>query len=350
MQPQLHAAHRVAHQYPRWTIHFRTPGTWERHVECFGGGYFHSPVALDAIAMPGQPVWFQWRSGSTTIGIATGLRQSCRLSGVPLHVYLPTLPVVASGWSWQGALRSLIASLRAGRIAELTCDSFHADGLPPLDTAPVEIRRRFEYMLELGASTPALFDRWDREHRGQLEAAGEYGWVLAMPAGDDARHLVGAVSRDAAPPAAAVDKGPFLGAADIDLALGTADLSEPWGRAAFVALEDGRPLALAVVGWANRRAFHLLEFVTRAGRERPVMTWLYAQIVRMLSDHGFTSYHLGGVPAPVVDSASATFAFHHSRLGMGAVPVFSASARWVLDASHLALHRATTRVEEAVVV
>ncbi|MGH7690816.1 MAG: GNAT family N-acetyltransferase, partial [Gemmatimonadaceae bacterium] len=183
-----------------------------------------------------------------------------------------------------------------------------------------------------------------------LEAAEGLGWVLGMPTGDDVCDVVGVVRREAAPACSLLDNEPFMSTPDIDIALGAVELVNPWGRAVFVALDDGRPLALAVVGWAHRRAYHLLEIVTRAGRERSAMTWLYAQIVRTLCSHGFTSYHLGGAPAAVADPRGEAYAFHRDRLGLGGVPVFNASARWVLDTAHAVRHRVAVAPREALAV
>lgn len=328
---------------PRWLVHSRAPDDWAHHVERLGGGYFHSPAGLDAVGSPGRAVFFQWCVGREVVGIAAGLRHSCHVSGVPLHAYLPTLPVVEAGRTREAAIRSLIEAMRAQGMVELVCDSFHADGVPPLDTGPVEIRRRFEFVMTLDAPAEVLLNRWAPGHRAELEAAERLGWALTLPTDDEVCGVVAAVYRDASPPTPVVGlphNEPFVGTRDIDLALGTTDLTSRTGRAVFAAWEDGRPLAVAVVGWANRRAYQLLEIVTRTGRDRPVMTWLYSQIVTMLCRHGFTSYHVGVAPTSVADSPQTDVcAVHHDRLGFRTSPVFSASARWVLDPGHAARHR-----------
>ena len=91
-----------------WRFHHRAPDDWQRSLEHHGGGYFHSPIGIDAVAAPGQAVFLEWRCCSTTVGIAAAILHSCRVSGAPRHVYLPTPPVVRQWLKPESGLRSLM--------------------------------------------------------------------------------------------------------------------------------------------------------------------------------------------------------------------------------------------------
>jgi hypothetical protein len=305
------------------------------------GGFFHSPAALDAIGVSGESMFFEWRYGRHTIGIAAGLRRRCPVSGLLKHVYLPTPPaVLAHSFGRDEALASLLGALRAQHMAELTCDAFHACGMPPLETGPVEVRHRHEYTVALDGPPNALLARWSIAQRRALQAAVTQRWTVTMPRKEDVCAVAAHVHREAGTPAAGPAEEPFIGGPALDLAVGVTDLGRAWGRTLFAVCEDGQPIAIAVVGWAGRRAYYLMGLATPAGRARPATTWLHWQIMCALLERGFVSYDLGGAPASAADAGDSAYGLHEFRVGLGATPIRCAGARWVLDPAHAATHRA----------
>ncbi len=316
----------------QWVLHSRVPAAWQRHVERLDGGFFHSPAGLDSIGAAGEPMFLEWRSGGQTVGIAAGLRCRSPLTGLLTHAYLPTPPAVLAGdWNRGAALASLLRAMRAERVVELTCDAFHADGAPPLETGPAELHRRHEYVVALDGAPNGVLARWSASQRRALQAASKQGWTVTMPRKDEARDVVADVNREAGAPPIGRAEEPFIGGPTLDLALGITALGRAWGRTLFAVWENGRPIAVAVVGWANRRAYYLLGLATRAGRARPATTWLHWRIMCALLERGFVSYGLGGAPASAAEPGDPVYGLHQFRVGLGAVPVPCAGARWVLD-------------------
>jgi hypothetical protein len=296
-----------------------------------------------ACGIPGEPRYFAWRSGDRVVGIAAGVQHACRLAPSLRHIYLPTLPAAFALSERAAAISSLIGFLKAGRVAELTCDSRHAAGRPPACPAPRELRWRHEYVVRLNAPPDKLLERWGVERRRQLETTVRAGWRLITPTGEAAADTIADVWRDADGQREHRADDLFGGEPALDLALGATALDCAWGRAVFAAFEGGRPLAFAVIGWGNRRAYYLSGAVTRAGRERPVTTWLHWRIMGELYERGFTSYGLGGARASATNADDGVHGLHCYRTSFGAEAVPCAGARWVLDPTHEAAHHSPAR-------
>jgi hypothetical protein len=233
--------------------------------------------------------------------------------------------------------------LRANRLAEFVCDSAHAYGVPGRTPPPAQTRRRVEYVVKLDAPDRDLVSRWSQPRRLQLQAVAGERWILERPLGEQAAEIVASVQREAGPALHRPADDPFARESALDLSLGAVGMNQPWGRAVFAVSDGQDPLAFAIVGWANRRAYYLMGAATRRGRQMPVTTWLHWRIMESLRARGFTSYGLGGTRASAVEPGDDLHGLHCFRTGLGAAVVACAGARWVLDAAHDTAHHSPVR-------
>ncbi|MBI4420472.1 MAG: GNAT family N-acetyltransferase [Gemmatimonadetes bacterium] len=323
----------------RWTVAQDCPTSWQRSLVRCGGGFFHSPLGLAAGAPEGEPVFAELRLGDDVVGIAAGVRSRCRLSQRARHVYLPTLPAILSKTARQGALAALVDALRAERVAEVTLDSFDALWQIGAPNQPTALLSRQEHEVVLEPSGAALWGRLAAGHRRQVRRGDRAGWRLDLIWGTQARDLLGTVQDLASSRAAARGDG-FRA----QLPRLVAEASSPtdrhaWGAATFTVWREATPLAAALVGWANGRAFYVLGGSTAAGYEAGAGIWLHWRIICRLCEEGFTAYNLGGTPPSAQSPSDPAHGLYRFKLGFGARLVPCRGARWVLSAAHARVHR-----------
>jgi GNAT acetyltransferase-like protein len=321
---------RHAEGAPRWLLRAACPPQWSEHLERCGGGFFHAPPGLAGMP-PGHPLFAELVMDKAVIGVAAGMRSGCALSLRPRHVYFPTVPALHRLERREEAFIALMAALRAEGVADVVIDSFDAGWLPALPTGKAEARSRVEYVVRLVPDAEALARRCSAHHRLHLKRGACEGWTLRILDGEEARELLGAVQRGAA--ARAADRGdPFA-----------AGVLPPegahWGATTFSAWHDRIPLAAALIGWANRRAFFVLGGSTPEGYARGAAVWLHWRIMSYLADKGFTAYNLGGTTCSAALSGDPAHGLYRFMTAFGADVVPRRSIRWTLRPSHVRAHR-----------
>jgi hypothetical protein len=319
------------------------PGTdWAALLERCGGSFFHSPPALRASLPPGEPVFARLVGGGEVLAVAAGVMCGCRLSLRRRHARFAALPAAAPGVDRAAAAALLARALAAGGAAEVAMDSFASPGGAVPGGGALPGRERWEWVVPL--SSPAeVAPRLSRAHRRHATAGDRAGWTLRELGGSEAARLLAAV-QDAAAGRAARRGDPF--GAGVPGAAGdrAVKLGEPWGVCTFAAYDGAEPLAAALVGWANRRAFYLVGGSTPEGYRRSAAPWLHARVMERLAGHGFAEYDLGGTAAEAAAPAHPAHGLHRFKAGFGAEPVPCRGARWEPGHAHLRAHRALARL------
>jgi len=320
----------------RWMVASRCPRGWRALVERCGGSVFHSPAGLAAAAPPGTPIFAELYQGDQAAGIAVGVASRCRFGFKPRHLYFPTAPAVVEPSQREAALGALVDRLRAGGAAEIQFDSYDGSWQPEPRNGTTA-RDRLEYVVRLQSSRDDLASGCSKHHRRHVQRGERDGWELRTLDGERARDLLYAVQREAS--ARASERGDPFAPALPEVALTSPEGRSPWGITTWSAWHDQTPLAAALVGWANRRAFYLIGGSTRAGYERDAAQWLHWRIMCALADTGFTHYNLGGTPASAVNPGDPSNGLHRFKIGFGAEVVSCRSVGWTLRPAHARAHR-----------
>lgn len=322
----------------RWAISARCPRGWRALLERSGGGPFHSPPGLAASGPAGARIYAELHDGDVLVGAAAGIASRCRFGLKTRHFYFPTVPAVADSARRQEALTSLLEALRARGAAEVEFDSFDASWQPDLPVRDRARRReRLEYVTRLEPSHEAMAGRCSKHHRRHVQRGERDGWELRILDGDEGHNLLRAVQREASTRAAG--RGDPFSAALPDVVLSPLG-GAPWGVTTFSAWHGATPLAAALVGWANRRAFYLIGGSTPAGYERDAAQWLHWRIMCALAGAGFTHYNLGGTPASAAAPEDPAHGLYRFKTGYGPDVVPCRSVAWILRPLHVNAHRA----------
>ncbi|HEX4560903.1 MAG TPA: GNAT family N-acetyltransferase [Gemmatimonadales bacterium] len=321
----------------RWHLHPSCPADWSAHIELCGGGFFHSPAGLAASGEQGEPFFAELREGSRVLGIAAGIQRRCRVPPLPRHAHLPTPPVLAPGdLPMSLAVEALIDAARDAEWADLTIDSFEADGEIPTEAGATQLHARHEYDIVLAGTPSDLLGRLSAHHRRRLREGGD--WTLHTLSGGDARTLVLEVT-SSAQDRASNRRGV---AYDVTLPPIEAFREDPaWGLTTYAAMKGGQALSAALVGWAGKRAYYVSGGSTPDGYAHNASVWLHFQIALAFQSAGFSHYCLGGAPASAADPADSSHGLHRFKTGFGALVRSCAGARWVLGVEHDAGHRFT---------
>jgi hypothetical protein len=320
----------------RWVVASQCPRGWRALVERCGGSVFHSPAGLAAAAPPGTPVFAELSLGNETAGLAAGVAARCQFGLKPRHFYFPTVPAVLEPSQREAALTALVDQLRARGAADIQVDSYDGSWQPePGGSATAH--DRLEYVVQLQGSRDELASRCSKHHRRHVQRGERDGWGLRILDGARARDLLSEVQREAS--VRALERGDPFAAALPDVVLTSPEGPAPWGITTWSAWHDQTPLAAALVGWANRRAFYLMGGSTQAGYERDAAQWLHWRIMCTLADTGFTHYNLGGTPASAVNPGDPSHGLHRFKTGFGAEVVSCRSVGWTLSPVHAQVHR-----------
>lgn len=321
----------------RWVLGSQCPPGWWPLLERSGGGVFHSPVGLAAGAPTGWPVFAALHERDQAVGVAAGVASSCRLGFGRRHFYFPTMPAVVDAARRAEALLALVEIIRAAGGADVRVDSFDATWCPEPGTA-AQVSDRLEYVVRLASPEEELLSRLSKHHRRHVQRGDRDGWVLRELGGEEARSLLSAVQREASVRAAG--RGDPFAAAQPNLRSSPpGGGGAPWGVTTFSAWHAQEPLAAALVGWANRRAFYMIGGSTPAGYERDAAQWMHWRIMCALRAHGFTHYNLGGTPASASQSGDPAHGLYRFKTGFGPEVVPCRSLGWTLSAGHARAHR-----------
>ena len=125
-------------------------------------------------------------------------------------------------------------------------------------------------------------------------------------------------------------------------------LADPWGATVFVAWNGGTPLAAALVGWANRRAYYVSGGSTSEGYAWHAAFWLHWRIMAALANAGFDAYNLGGSPAAAAEPSHPEHGLYQFKWRFGASVRPCAGARWVLQPVHARTHQIVAEIMGAV--
>lgn len=318
----------------RWQLDDHCPSQWWEHLERCGGGFFHTAPGLMAAGVSGDPVFARLLHGDEVVGVAAGVRQRCRFGRQPRHVYFPTVPAIICRPRRHETLASLIAALRAQGVAEVVVDSFDAGWRPELVSGAAETRQRLEFVVALEPDAEELARRCSKHHRRHLQRGEREVWTLRRLEGAEGRDLLREVQQQAASRAASRGD-PFEAAQPPAAAAGETH----WGTTTFSVWCGDAPLAAALVGWANRRAFYLVGGSTAAGYERDAAQWLHWRIMCHLADEGFTAYNLGGTPGSAALPSDPAHGLYRFKTGFGAEIVALRNAQWTLRPAHVRVHR-----------
>ncbi len=327
----------------RWITSASCPPDWQEQLERCAGGFFQSPLGLLAGAPAGQPIFAQLQLHGRVVGIAAGVRHGCRFSLKPKHVYFPSLPALAAPELRAEALRELVATLRHEGAVEVVCDSFDAAGQPAQIADGQPGRQRVEFQVALGACAADQLTRFHPHHVRHLRHAADAGWTLGMLGGDDARAMLATV-QDAATDRAR-DHGRGYDVEPPPVAnIAAPRLGDPWGAAVFVVRAASTPLAAALVGWANRRAYYISGGSTREGYAARAAFWMHWRIMAALGEAGFVSYNLGGTPAEAATPGHPAHGLYQFKWRFGASLRPCCGARWTLQPTHAKTHQIVAEI------
>jgi len=283
-------------------------------------------------------VFAELYQGNEAVGLAAGMASRCQFGLKPRHFYFPTVPAVVEPSRREAALAALVDQLRARGAADMQIDSYDGSWQPePRGGASATARDRLEYVVRLQGSRDELASHCSKHHRRHVQRGERDGWGLRILDGARARDLLSDVQREAS--VRASERGDPFAAALPDVALTSPEDPAPWGITTWSAWHDQAPLAAALVGWANRRAFYLIGGSTQAGYERDAAQWLHWRIMCTLADTGFTHYNLGGTPASAVNPGDPSHGLHRFKTGFGAEVVSCRSVGWTLSPVHAQVHR-----------
>jgi hypothetical protein len=244
---------------------------------------------------------------------------------------------LAQGVSPAAALDALISALQIQDAAEVVMGSFDARWSAESSLAPSENRIREEYVVSLNPNQETMWQEVSSGHRRQIRRGEKSEWRVECPEGNGARDLLVSVQHEAASRAAARGNG-FAVRVPPLIALDRAG-ERPWGASMFAAWREDVPLAAALVGWANGRAFYVMGGSTPAGYECGAAVWLHWQIARKLGQSGFLTYNLGGASAAAASPSDPAHGLYRFKMGFGARIVPCRSTTWTLSAAHARVHQ-----------
>ena len=313
------------------------PAGWDASLLRCQGGFFHSPPGIEVGGPPGEAVYLRLYQENDVVALAAGVRRPCRLSDQPRHVYFPTWPAVAPGFPRATALLEMMAELRRRGAVELVVESFDAAWKGDEIPKPRTTRLRDEYVVPIDTPEQALWDSLASGHRRQMRKGDRGGWRIEEPTGEAARSLLLSVQELASRRAAARGDGFAVSVPQLS-ALGAAG-PRPWGATMFAAWREDTPLAAALVGWANRRAFYVMGGSTAAGYECGASLWLHWRIARRLAESGFVAYNLGGVSPAASTPDDPSHGLYRFKCGFGSRVISCRSITWLLSSAHGRVHQ-----------
>jgi hypothetical protein len=252
-------------------------------------------------------------------------------------VFFPTLPALAQGVSPAAALDAVIGALQAQDAAEIVMESFDARWSADGSVPPSEYRVREEYVVPLGSDSERMWQPLSSGHRRQIRKGDRADWRVECPEGAGARELLASVQQVAARRAAARGNGFSVRVPSLIALDRTGE--RPWGATMFAAWRDNTPLAAALVGWANKRAFYVMGGSTPAGYECGAAVWLHWRIACKLAESGFLTYNLGGASAAASSPSHPSHGLYRFKMGFGARAVPCRSTTWTLSAAHARVHQ-----------
>lgn len=318
-----------------WNVLPSCPPGWAATLRRSGGGFFHTPLGIALGAPRGEPMFAELRVADEVVGVAAGVRSRCRFTAQPRHVYLPTLPLAPPDGR-AAAVFALVERFKLEGTAEVVMDAFDAAWTPEPIANAEDTRARQEYVVRLEGGPEDLAQRFSRHHQRGLRRGQREGWALRTHAGRQARDLLSLVQSAAAERAAqrrdayVVEPPP---AAD---ALGE---REEWGVTTFAAWRNGAPLAAALVGWANGRAFFLRGGSTPEGYRSNAAVWLHWRVMGELAARGAVEYNLGGAPARATRAEDPAHGLHRFKRDFGSEIRPCRGLRWTLSPAHVQAHR-----------
>ena len=336
MAPQILGSQTAGSTALRCEIAVECPPDWGEYLRRCDGGFFHAPTACELGTPPGESLFIKIYQGDEVVGIATGLRRACRLTEVPRHLYFPTYPALAEGVNPRAALDALIDALYKADAAELVLESFDAHWSGDATLQPTVSRARDEYIVPLDPMETRMWEKLATGHRRQVKKGDRSGWRIECPQGDEARSLLMLVQEVAARRAAARGSG-F--AVSVPKLARPESVSSAWGATVFAAWRDSTPLAAALVGWANGRAFYVMGGSTPAGYECGSSVWLHWRIACRLAATGLNTYNLGGASAAAASPSDPAHGLYRFKMGFGARVVACRSLYWTLSTSHARVHQ-----------
>lgn len=319
-----------------WRMSVTCPADWATKLERSGAGFFHTPAGLALGAPRGDQIFAELVSGEDTVGMAAAVRSRCRFTQDPRHVYLPTLPALASLADREEALAALVDQFRTDGAAEVVADAFDAGWLPATIPDAEETRARQEYLVRLDASEEDLARRFSRHHQRGLRRGQRENWAFRTHEGRQARDLLGMVQQAAAE-RASQRRDAFV--VEPPPAASTLAEGAHWGVTTFGVWHNGVPLAAALVGWAQRRAFYLRGGSTPDGYRSNAAVWLHWRIMGEFRGRGFAAYNLGGAPAHAVRPEDPAHGLHRFKRDFGSEVRPCRGLRWTLSAAHVQAHR-----------
>ena len=293
-----------------WRVEAGRPTGWREKLTRCGGGYFHTPSGVQAVAPKGELFFAQLYLGADVIGIATGVRSGCGLSLSPRHYYLPTTPALTLHSGRNQALEALRERLHEAGAADLEMDTHDAWWEPELGDNGELLAVRMEYLVKLDRATDTMRNRLAPDHLRCIRRGEAEGWRLAI-----------------------------TGAADTSgasLALSGADGTACCFSAA--AWKGDELLAQAKVGVAGRRAYCRRSQASQAGRDAGAATWLQWMIMCQLAWRDVAVYNLG-TASPAAASDRSGHDPLRVRLGFAPEMVRSRRIRWTLSPGHSRAHR-----------
>ncbi len=327
----------------RWTFGSGPSRDWSEAVRRCGGGFFHSPLALGWAAPAGTPLFARYVREGETEAVGVGVRRRCRVGIGADHAYFPSVPATRGGASRE-VLSALVRAVRSTGGAELVVDSFDATASlagagGDLRRARVEYRVRIDLRAEdrrarLGSTLRRRIAQGDRAG-WELRRLDETEWSARLAAGEAGRRRRKRLAGSDLPPAAA----PVTAAGESD--------ASRQGVAVFAAFDGDTMLSVAMVGWAETRAFYLRGGSTAEGYRRSAAGWLHWRILGWLADRGCTLYSLGGTGAHASDPDDAEHGLYRFKTAFGPEIVGCQGAAWSLRPIHLATHRCLRRFAEA---
>jgi hypothetical protein len=314
------------------------PAGWEADLLRCGAGFFHSPPGVEVGGPPGETVFLRIYSGNEVIGVGAGVRRRCRLSDTPRHVYLPTWPAIAPNHSREAVLTAIMDALQRFDAVELVIESFDSEWLADRGERPKprEIRERDEFVIPIDTPEQILFDSLASGHRRQVRRGEKSGWRVEESEGEAARALLVSVQQLAARRAASRGSGFVVRVPQLTTLDATA---RAWGATMFVAWQDDTPLAAALVGWANKRAFYVMGGSTDAGYECGASLWLHWRIARRLAGSGHVTYNLGGSARTAAAPGDPSHGLYRFKSGFGSRVVSCRSMSWLLNRAHGRVHQ-----------
>jgi hypothetical protein len=314
-----------------WCFASAPPAEWPEWVRRAGGGFFHSPLGLEAGAPGGTPLYAWYIRGDSTIAVALGVVAGCRLGLVESHAHFPTWPAFAEMADRSLGLSRLGAVLRNRGIAEARWDAFDSAATAP----PAAVPTRGEYLLDLSRMDDASVWPPSTEHRRKVRHGEREGWTLTRLTGSAAVEALTAVmdrvaGRIASRGGTAVTQVPPMAA---DLGEDRTGHAETWA-----ATRGGELLAAVLLGVGETRAYYVMGGATTAGYGCGASAWLHARVAGQLANAGLRHYNLGGAPIAAKEPGDPAHGLHRFKTGFGAEVVPCAGDRWVLRPTHVHGH------------